>query len=206
MQHKWRDVSIPLRPEMAVWPGDPSFTLEPASRIADGAGCNVSQIAMSTHTGTHCDAPWHFVDDAAALDEVDPALFFGKALVLDLPDVELIRAEHLPESPLPTRVLFKTRNSTLAMDGEFDRDFVALHPDAAERLVADDVKLVGTDYLSVAPYGDGTPVHRILLEAGVFIVEGLRLAAITPGVHDFVVLPLSIVGADGAPCRAFILA
>ncbi len=206
MQYKWRDVSIPMRPEMTVWPGDPRFSFEPASRMADGAACNVSRIAMSSHTGTHCDAPWHFVDDGATLDQVDPSVFIGEALVIELPDVDIIRAEHLPESKLPSRVLFKTRNSTIPMDGSFDREFVALHTDAAERLVTDNVKLVGIDYLSIAPFGDGVPVHRILLGAGVFVVEGLRLADVAPGVYDFIVLPLPIVGADGAPCRAFIFA
>ncbi len=206
MEQTWRDVSIPMRPEMTVWPGDPKFTIEPASRMAEGKSCNVSQLAMATHTGTHCDAPWHFVDDGATLDQVDLRLFFGHALVIDLPHVDRIRAADLPDVPLPERVLFKTRNSAIPMDGVFDKTFVALDEDAAERLVADGVNLVGIDYLSIAPYGNGTPVHRILLRAGVFVIEGLRLAGVRPGIHEFVVLPLPIVGADGAPCRAFIRA
>lgn len=204
MENDWRDVSIPMRPEMTVWPGDPKFSFEPASRMADGASCNVSHIAMATHTGTHCDAPWHFVDDGATLDEVDPRVFFGAALLIELPGVDLIRAADLPETALPPRVLFKTRNSNIPMDGEFDRAFVALDEGAAERLVADGVQLVGIDYLSIAPFGKGRPVHHILLSAGVFVVEGLRLADIPPGTHEFIVLPLPIADADGAPCRAFL--
>lgn len=206
MQLKWRDISIPMRPEMTVWPGDPKFSFTPAARMADGASCNVSHIAMSTHTGTHCDAPWHFVDDAATLDQVDTQVFIGEALVIDLPEVELVRASDLPATALPDRVLFKTRNSAIPMDGAFDRSFVALDEDAAERLVADGVKLVGIDYLSIAPFGKGTPVHKILLGAGIFVVEGLRLAGVGAGVYDFIVLPLPIIGADGSPCRAFIYA
>ena len=206
MQYQWRDISIPMRPEMAVWPGDPPFRFEPASRMADGASCNTSKITMSSHTGTHCDAPWHFVDTGKTLDQVDPTVFIGDALVIALPEADLIRAADLPQTPLPQRVLFKTRNSNIPMDADFDRSFVALHEDAAERLVADGVRLVGIDYLSIAPFGNGTPVHRILLGAEVFVVEGLRLADIAPGVYDFIALPLPIAGADGAPCRAFIFA
>ena len=205
MQYQWRDISIPLSPQMTVWPGDPKFSVEPAGRIADGADSNVSRITMSSHTGTHCDAPWHFVEEGAKMDEVDTSVFIGKALVVDLPDVDIIRAKDLPEEKLPKRVLFKTRNSFLPMDGTFDRSYVALHLDAAERLVADGVKVVGIDYLSIAPYRDAIPVHRTLLEAEVLIVEGLRLADITAGVYDFIVLPMPLVGADGAPCRAFIM-
>ncbi|MCK5862871.1 MAG: cyclase family protein [Candidatus Hydrogenedentes bacterium] len=206
MQCQWRDISIPISPEMTVWPRDPSFTIEPASRIASGAVCNISAMTMSTHAGTHCDAPWHFIEEGAKLDEVDTAVFIGKVLVIDLPQIDLICAVDLPTTKLPERVIFKTRNSFIPVDGEFDRNFVALHVDAAERLVADGVKLAGIDYLSISPYGDAIPVHRTLLEAGVFIVEGLRLADIAAGVYDFIVLPLPIVGADGAPCRAFIYA
>jgi len=204
LRHHWQDVTIPMRPGMTVWPGEPEFSFQPLSRIAEGASCNVSSIAMSTHTGTHCDAPWHFVDGAHTLDKVDRNLFIGEALVLSLPEVDVVDAAHLPENRMPTRVLFKTRNSEIPVDGMFDRNFAALSTDAAERLVADGVQLVGIDYLSIAPFDNGAPVHQILLSAGVFIVEGLRLADVSPGVHDFIVLPLSIEGADGAPCRAFI--
>lgn len=206
MPHQWRDVSIPISPEMTIWPRDPKFVMEPASRTAEGDTCNVSQVTMSTHTGTHCDAPWHFVEDGKKLDAVNTALFFGKALVIDLPLVDIIRAADLPSGKLPERVLFKTRNSNLPMDGTFERGFVALHLDAAERLVADGVKLVGIDYLSISPYKDAISVHRTLLKAEVLIVEGLRLSDIPAGVYDFIVLPMPIVGVDGAPCRAFICA
>jgi arylformamidase len=204
MQHQWQDVSIPISPQMTSWPGDPVYEFEPACRIADGASCNVSRIAMATHTGTHCDAPWHFAENGARLDQVDTSLFFGKALVIDLPEVDLIESTHLPAVQLPERVLFRTRNSFLPEDGYFEQNFVALDVSASERLVADGVKLVGIDYLSISPYGNSTPVHKTLLEAGILIIEGLRLATVPAGLHDFVVLPLPLVGADGAPCRAFI--
>ncbi len=204
MRQQWRDVSIPLRPGMTVWPGDPEFTFEPSSRITEGASCNMSHLTLGSHTGTHCDAPWHFIESGKRLDQVDTSVFMGGALVLEPTVTDHIRAADLPSDPLPGRVLFKTRNSEIPMDGNFDPSFIALEEDAAERLVKDGVRLVGIDYLSIAPKGKGAAVHRILLGAGVFVVEGLRLAGIAPGMHEFIVLPLPLVEADGAPCRAFI--
>lgn len=206
MERHWHDVSIPLRLGMSVWPGDPEFTFEPCSRIAEGASCNTSRMTLGTHTGTHCDAPWHFVASGKTLEQLDSSLYFGKALVVELNGTDHICAADLPEAPLPDRVLFKTRNSDLPVDGAFDPAFIALAEDTAERLVKDGVRLVGIDYLSIAPKGKSGPVHRILLGAGVLVVEGLRLAGIAPGLHEFVVLPLPVVGADGAPCRAFLYA
>lgn len=204
MQPCWQDVSIPISPQMTNWPGDPVFVFNPVCRMSEGASCNVSEITMSTHTGTHCDAPWHFAENGAQLDQVNTSLFFGEALIIDLPDVGLIKSSHLPEKQLPERVLFKTKNSFLPVDGSFDSNFAALDVSAAMRLVEDGVKLVGIDYLSISPYGNSTPVHKTLLEAGILIIEGLRLADVKAGVYEFIVLPLPLMGADGAPCRAFI--
>lgn len=204
MDRYWRDVSIPLRPGMTVWPGDPEFTVEPVSSIAEGASCNMSQMTLGSHTGTHCDAPRHFIEHGKTLDQVDSSLYFGKALIIELKGEGPVRAADLPAERLPERILLKTRNSDIPVDGPFDPSFNALLEDAAERLVDDGVRLVGIDYLSIAPKGKGTAVHGILLGAGIFIVEGLRLAGITPGLHEFIVLPLPLAGADGAPCRAFL--
>jgi len=201
----WIDVTIPMQPSMVVWPGDPAFTFEAAARIAEGESCNVSTISLSTHTGTHCDAPWHFENGGEKLHEVDTQIFFGEALLIDLPDVEIIRAKDLPKDKLPPRVLFKTRNAEYPHDAPFLKDYVALDACAAQRCVDDGVRLVGVDYLSVAPFKQpGQPTHHILLAAGVFVVEGLLLKNFAAGVYPFIVLPMHIVGADGAPCRAFI--
>ncbi len=201
---QWLDVSIPLREGMAVWPGDRPFSMMPNSRVAAGDGCNTSRITLGTHTGTHCDAPWHFEADGKRLHEVDTAVFFGDALVIDLPDIEVITASDLADVELPGRVLFRTRNSALSLDAPFQEDFVALDDSAARCLVAAGVRLVGVDYLSVAPFGKSAPTHHTLLSHDVFVVEGLRLGPVTPGLHPFTVLPMPIHNADGAPCRAFI--
>ncbi len=202
---RWIDVTIPMQPSMTVWPGDPPFTLAPAARIADGSGCNVSTLTLSTHTGTHCDAPWHFDDDGKKLDEVDTRVFFGEALLVHVPHADIVRANDLPSEKLPPRVLFKTRNSEYPHDAPFKKDYVALDRCAAQRCVDDGVRLVGVDYISVAPYKqERQETHHILLRADVFVVEGLLLKQFAAGTYPFVALPMRIAGADGAPCRAFI--
>jgi arylformamidase len=201
----WKDVSIPMHAGMTVWPGDVEFAFEASSRIIEGAECNVSHVTMSTHTGTHVDAPWHFEDNGKRLDEVDFQVFFGEALLIDVGDVNIVRAADLGPDPLPPRVLLKSKNSAYPAEKPFLTDFVAVDIDAAERMVAEGVKLVGVDYLSVAPHKQpGQPTHHILLENDVFIVEGLRLQELDSGTYSFTVLPLPLQGADGAPCRAFI--
>ncbi|MBI5094231.1 MAG: cyclase family protein [Candidatus Hydrogenedentes bacterium] len=198
-------MSIPMGPGMTVWPGDRAFEFSASSRISEGAGCNVSEVTFVTHAGTHMDAPWHFEDGGKKLHEMDSSVFFGDALLIDLPDVDIVTAGDLGSAPLPRRVLFKTRNSTLPVNGPFARDYVALSPDASRRCVDDGVKLVGVDYLSVAPFHQpGQETHHILLGNDVLVVEGLVLKGLRTGTYPFVVLPLPLLGADGAPCRAFI--
>lgn len=204
MTATWIDITMPMQDSMTLWPGDPLFSLEPDARIARGDSCNVSRLGLGTHTGTHLDAPWHFIEEGEKLEEVNTEVFFGPALVIDHPSEDHIRAEDLPEDKLPERVIFKTRNSTRPPDAAFDKDFIALTESAARRLAADGVKLVGIDALSIGPYKAGGPVHRILLGTGMVIVEGLQLADIEKGEHEFIVLPLRLLHADGAPCRAFI--
>lgn len=202
---RWHDVTIPLRTGMAVWPGDPAFELTPLCRIENGDGCNTSRIVMATHTGTHVDAPWHFREDGKRLHEIDSALFFGEALLLDIPDVDMVHAADLGSPPLPPRVIIKTRNAQHAVDGPFREDFVALSEDAAQRLVDEGVRMVGVDYLSVAPFHQKEQdTHHILLGNGVLVVEGLVLKGLPPGACWFTMFPMALVGADGAPCRAFV--
>lgn len=200
----WIDVSLPIRPGLTVWPGDTAYDLAANARIAQGDSCNTSNFRVSTHAGTHCDAPWHFEEDGKKLDAVDTAIFFGPATIVDLPEVERITASDLPPGPYPERLLFRTRMSARPDDAPFDEGYVAMENDAAQTLVAGGVRLVGIDAPSIAPFGNSGPTHHTLLRAEVFIVEGLRLAACAPGDCEFIVLPMPLAGVDGAPCRAFI--
>lgn len=201
---QWIDVSMPMRPEMTTWPGDPAFVLTPEMRIAAGDTCNTSALALGTHTGTHCDVPWHFLEDGKRLEEMDTSLFFGSAEIRHFPGLSTLHAVDLGEGPLPRRLLLKTRNSERTSDLPFSMDITGLEPDAAERLVEEGVRLVGIDCLSVAPFSRSGPTHRILLEREVLLIEGLVLGRVPAGRCEFVVLPLPLCGVDGAPCRAFV--
>lgn len=207
---KTYDISVPITPGMVVWPGDPAVNMQRVSKIEAGDNANVTHLSLSAHTGTHVDAPYHFLPEGDPLEKVPLSLMLGRAYVLHLPEVDLITAEVLAQADIPPRtrrVLFKTRNSEIWARGEteFQTDFVALSPDGAQYLVERGVKLVGIDYLSVAPYKQSRPVHEILLKAGVFILEGLNLTEVAQGRYTLYCLPLNLQGVDGAPARAVLM-
>jgi len=202
---KLYDISITLKPDTAVWPGDDPFEITPTGRIADGAHCNLSRLAMGSHTGTHVDSPLHFIDGAEGVDKLDLRKLMGPAEVLDCTGLREIDAPilegRLTDGVIP---LFKTDSSGLPATMPFRDDYVYLTPAAAQLLAASGVPAVGIDYLSIAGK-NGTPVHRTLLQAGIVIIEGLRLADVPPGPYRLVCLPLKIEGCDGAPARAVLL-
>jgi len=199
------DVTRPLLPGMPVYPGEPGPELTPLARIAAGAPANVSHLAFGLHTGTHVDAPRHFLEGAAGVESLALDALCGPARVVAIDDPVSIQVDALERARLDgvERVLFRTRNGALWEDGKFRTDFVFLAPEAAEWLVARGIRLVGIDYLSVERF-DSTDyrTHHVLLRAGVVIVEGLDLRRVEPGDYELICLPLKVVGADGAPCRA----
>jgi len=201
------DISVPLSPGMPVWPGDGDFRIVPVKRMAKGDKNNLSRLDCGIHTGTHVDAPWHFLEEGSTAEQLPLDVMVGDALVAYLPEVDAITAETLARLTLPTgttRLLLRTRNSELWETGvtEFRKDFAALTSDAAQWLVDQGIRLIGMDYLSVHRYGDKAPTHQILLRAGIVIVEGLNLAGVEPGKYELICLPLRLSGADGAPARA----
>ncbi|HLE27762.1 MAG TPA: cyclase family protein [Anaerolineales bacterium] len=204
------DLTIGVSPAIPVWPNNPGVELERMNKIEAGANSNVSRLAMGVHTGTHVDAPVHFIQGAAGVDTLRLETLVGPAYVLHLPKVNRVTAPDLAAAKIPPRtkrLLIKTRNSAYWArgDAEFHSDFVGVGPDAAEWLVKRKLQLVGVDYLSVAPWKESRPTHEILLKAGVVIVEGLNLSAVRPGTYDFVCLPLKLIGCDGAPARAVVV-
>ena len=205
------DLSPTLSPEMPVWPGDPHVDLRRPYQLAQGDDFTLTTLRMSAHTGTHVDAPAHYLQRGVGVDALPLDALVGPARVAAIPNhVTTITAEVLSDLMLPPglqRVLFRTRNSArrLLDAPSFDADFVAIAEDGAEWLVQRGVRLVGVDYLSVAPYNALAATHRILLESGVVIVEGLNLADVAPGDYTFVCLPLKLKDADGAPARAILL-
>ncbi len=204
------DITLTITPHMTVWPGDPMVSIQRINSISAGDNANVSQMAMSCHTGTHVDAPDHFLNNGKTVEDLSLDLLVGRAYVLHLPDVELITASTLMHADIPPRtrrLLFKTRNSEYWTkgNGEFHADFVGLSVDAAELLVDRNVKVLGIDYLSIAPYRLGTAVHTILLSAGVVVIEGLDLSQVSQGRYTLHCLPLKLAGADGAPTRCILV-
>lgn len=205
------DLTVPIRTTMVVWPGDPKVSNSLESSIKTGSSANVTKIQMSAHTGTHIDAPFHFVNEGISIDQLDLNLLIGEAEVIEIVhDVKMITASTLAKlgkNHWPMRVLFKTKNSQekLLEKPKFSKDFVALSVDASEFLIANGVKLVGIDYLSIAPYENGDQTHVVLLENEIIVIEGLNLKEVNPGVYQLIALPIKLQGADGAPARVVLL-
>ena len=204
------DISVPNRPGMHVYPGDPVPRVEPVRRIANGDVCNVSLLTLGSHTGTHVDAPYHFLADGPRLGEVTLDRMVGEALVADLRGRSSVDAAALATVTDLRRgdiLLFRTDNSARWASPEFRRDFTYVTADAAEVLVERGVRAIGMDYLSIERFGSPDfPVHRRLLGAGIFVIEGLDLSAVEAGRYTLVCLPLNFPELDGAPARAVLLA
>jgi arylformamidase len=194
------DVSVPVRPGMAVYPGDPQVTLERVASLAGGDIANISRLALGVHTGTHVDAPVHFIDGAPAVEALPLDVLLGPARVVDLTSADRLDAAAFNGVDLPERVLLKTRNSELWKLDSFAEDFLSLTADAARVLVDAGVRLVGIDYLSI---GDEA-AHGVLLAADVVPIEGLDLRGVEPGEYELVCAPLKLVGSDGAPARVLL--
>ena len=203
------DVSVPLREGMPIWPGSTGYSRRLALGIARGDGVNASVITMDVHTGTHIDAPLHFVEDGSDTEGISLDTLIGPATVADVGDAESITGDYLANLGIPhdcTRLILKTRNSTYwQSDSEsFRDDFVALTGDAAVWVVDRGIKLIGVDYLSVQRYSDGPEVHLHLLRNDVVIVEGLNLIDVLPGPYELNCLPLRLQGSEGAPARVIL--
>jgi arylformamidase len=194
------DISVPVRPGMVTYPGDPTVSLERVVSIANGGVCNLSRLDFGVHSGTHVDAPLHFIDGAAAVEALPLDVLVGPARVLELTPAERLDASVFEGADLAERVLLKTRNSELWARDSFADDHLALTEDGARALVDGGVGLVGIDYLSI---GD-EDAHRVLLGAGVVAVEGLDLRDVEPGEYELICAPLKLVGSDGAPARVFL--
>jgi arylformamidase len=207
------DISVPIAPgRTPTYPGDPGLEISSRSAIERGDPANVTDLHFGAHTGTHVDAPVHFIEGAARLPELPLEAFVGPARVVEIPpDVRAVEESHLAAAGLGAaeRILFKTRNSEFwrDSDGQFREDFAYLTPEAARSLAARGPRLVGWDYLSIERFGaEVFGAHLALLSAGVVIVEGLDLSAVGAGDYELLCLPLRIESGhgDGAPARALL--
>ena len=202
------DISIPNQVGMHSYPGDPVLRIDRVRHIGAGDVCNLSLLTMGSHTGTHVDAPYHFLADGARLGQVALERMVGEALVADLRGRAAVDAAALAGVDLCAGdiLLCLTDNSARWQAPEFQRDFTYLTEDAADQLVTRGVRAVGMDYLSIERFGScDFPVHHRLLGAGVFVIEGLDLSAVRPGRYTLVCLPLKFPELDGAPARAVLL-
>jgi arylformamidase len=206
------DVSLPISESLVAWPGDPRPAFVSVLSLDRGDSATVTRLDLSAHTGTHVDAPAHFVQGGAGVDSLDLDVLVGPAHVIDGGAARALSArvlEALSIPPAAERLLFRTRNSERwarrEFSHEFVEDFVAVTEDGARWLVERGVRLVGVDYLSVAPFADPVPAHRVLLQGDVVVVEGLDLSGVSPGAYRFACLPLRLVGVEGAPARAILM-
>jgi arylformamidase len=206
--NKWIDVSLPLRNGLVHWPGDPPFAIERVRDLERGDDATVSRLDMGVHTGTHMDAPAHFIRGGASLDRLPLDAVMGRGRVIGIGDERAVTPAELERHRIREgeRILFKTRNSDRCYktDG-FVEDFVYVSADAARLLASRRVRCVGIDYLSVGGFfRDGRETHEALLGAGVWVIEGLDLAAVRPGPVEMICLPLRLAGAEGAPARVLL--
>jgi arylformamidase len=203
----WIDVSVPLHTGMVHWPGDPPVQIERTSDMARGDRATISKISMGAHTGTHMDAPVHFLRGERGIDAMPLDATNGPARVIRIRDAALIKPEELELHGMQPgeRILFKTSNSERCWKTDrFVEDFVSISKDAAELLAERRIRTVGVDYLSVGGLQNGVEIHQSLLRAGIWIIEGLNLSSAAPGNYELVCLPLRVEGGDGAPARAML--
>ena len=204
------DVTVAVSAEVPIYEGDPAVRIDSVRRIADGDKANVSNLCLGAHTGTHIDAPNHFIDGTRRIEDLEIEKLIGPCRVIEVDDsVMSITGSHFESAGDIERVLFKTRNSKFWSEPEkgFRTDFTYIEPEAARILADRGVKLVGIDYLSVEKFGSSDfATHITLLEKEVVILEGLDLRNVPAGDYELISLPLKYIGAtgDGAPARTIL--
>lgn len=203
------DVSMPIHSSMLVWDGDPKVSITPVATVAKD-GVALSHFSFGNHTGTHVDAPSHFLENGNTIDRIPLKKFIGKCRVLDLTHIDHneILVSDIAEYNIQKgeRILFKTGNFALLKNLEFPKNYISLSLPAAEFLVEKGVVLVGTDFLGIEKKSSpGHPVHKALLSKEIVIVEGLALEDVPAGEYDMMCLPIRVVGIDGAPARVVLI-
>jgi len=203
------DVSLPIKNDMLVWPGDPQVSIEQKTSVAKH-GVRLSMFSFSSHTGTHVDAPNHFVKNGIGVDKIPPEKLFGECEVIDLTKID--HQEIIPsdlknaEAKKGSRILFKTGNYEYLHGSKFPDNYVSLSLSAAEYLAKIKVSLVGIDFLGIEKRKNRShPVHKTLLKNGIVNVEGLDLSNVSAGKYTIICMPLKVVDADGSPSRVFLI-
>ncbi len=204
----WIDVSVPITDGMISWPGDPKVHIARSLDMEKGAEANVTKLNMGAHTGTHMDAPRHFINSKAGIDKMPLDAAIGKVRIIGIRNKEMITPEELRSHRIRKgeRILFKTVNSNSRWYLKpFNKKFVALSTEAARFLAERKIKTLGVDYLSIGSLqSDIGEVHRLILKAGIWAIEGLDLSKVEPGDYEMICLPLRIVKSDGSPVRTLL--
>lgn len=201
------DVSFPYYQGMAIYPNNPCYFCERISDIARGDACNVSKLGMGTHTGTHLDAPSHFMEDGLTIDKIPLERINGKAKVICVSD-PVITVDCLSKYSIQKgdRILFKTDNTDQFLGRYILPSYTTLDYEAAQFLADREVNMVGIDYMTIERpkelRGPDKSVHRTLLGRGICILESLDLRNVKEGDYTLHCLPLKLEGCDGSPVRA----
>jgi arylformamidase len=202
------DISVDISENLPIWPGSPPIRFVQNLSLNAGDIANDTALNFSVHTGTHIDAPLHFLSGGISVDQISLDTLIGEAYVASIPkDVDAVTVEILEDLEIPsntTRLLLKTRNSEIwASDRvqKFEQNFVALTAEAAKWVVEKDISVIGIDYLSIQRFYDSPETHQILLGANVVIIEGLNLSKVHHGFYELFCLPLKLKGIEGAPAR-----
>jgi arylformamidase len=207
-QPRWIDISVPVFNGLVHWPGDPTVSLESVKDMASGAANDLSKVNMGSHSGTHIDAPSHFIKGGKTVSSMPLDQTTGIARVIEIHHTSYVTPEELAEHHIRQgeRILLKTRNSSRAWYKEpFNKNFVSISSAAADFIAKKALKAVGIDYLSVGAFrGDGGYIHRTLLGSGIWLIEGIDLSAVNPGKYFLYCLPLRLEAAEGAPARALL--
>ncbi len=200
------DITVPITEDMPVWPGSRGIQITPVKQMEKGDSSNDSRVDFNLHTGTHIDAPSHFVQNGRTIEQLPIDIFIGPCYVADLQNADKVTPENLSALNIPSgieRLLIRTKNSELwkNQSHEFDKDFIAFTKEAAQWVVDNGIKLIGIDYLSVQRYYDGPEVHQVLLGADIVALEGLNLSNVEVGFYDLICLPMKLVNTEAAPAR-----
>ena len=203
------DISLPIKKDMLLWPGDPGVVIERTAEF-EKDGVQESRLAFGVHTGTHIDAPSHFVQNGKNIEGLDLKKLIGPCTVVDL--THLDHLEIVPEDlagvdiQKGSRILFKTGNFKFLHGNTFPDTYISLSVEGAKYLVEKGVVLVGTDFLGIEKRkAEGHPVHKTLLQAEIVNVEGLDLGEVPAGTYELICLPINVVGSDGGPARAVLV-
>lgn len=199
------DITHPLANSTAAWPGDTPYQFRLNWQIAAGSTVNVGHVMLSPHNGTHADAPYHYDDQGATMEQLDLARYIGPAQVVHLEGRRMIEVADLQALDLARTMRLLVRTGSCPDPSRFQTDFTAFAPAAIEYLAECGIHLIGTDAHSVDPAeSKELPAHQACRAAGMLILENLNLAEVPEGRYELIALPLKLVGADASPIRAIL--